>query len=150
MEQVTALLVLYPRGRHFYRDFPWLKRAIRSDFEAKIPPPISALRIAGSIIEDIVRQLSDAEKAAALKMMVETGRSGFGRIAVERIETRGKKGSKDRVQFVVSLAGSAIFIAVRMAEEARFRFDDLSGFVSRIEAALGATEKQPLANAFTG
>ncbi len=57
MKNLEALLLNYPRGRQFARDFPRLKTAIRADFEAGVPPTLAALKISESVIANFVDQL---------------------------------------------------------------------------------------------
>ena len=44
MKNLEALLLLYPRGRQFARDFPELKPTIRADFDAGVPPTLSRIQ----------------------------------------------------------------------------------------------------------
>ena len=150
MTHLNALLLVYPRGRQFAHDFPTLKATIRADFEAGVPPTIAALRIAGSILGRFLGQLDAGEKARVLEALVERGRAGFAELARQRVKgARGKVG--DRLQFVTQLAGAAIYIAERMAEEGALRFDEYADFITRIETALGVAPmgQQPLARAFS-
>jgi hypothetical protein len=150
LRDLEALLVLYPPRRQFDRDFPALKVTIRTDFEAHVAPTLTALRIAQGVLDNFLDQLNAAEKAQALAALVERGRAGFSTIVERRVAGRRETPS-DRAAFVAQLAGGAIYIAGRMAEEGVLRWDDYAEFLTRIETALGAgpEARQPLARAFS-
>jgi hypothetical protein len=147
---LEALLLFYPPRRQFDRDFPALKTTIRADFEAHVPPTLTALRVARGVLDNFLDQLTAEEKTRALSALVERGRAGFAEIVKRRVGGKGKNPG-DRADFVALLAGGAIYIAARMAEEGALRFDDYAEFVTRIETALGAGPEahQPLARAFS-
>jgi hypothetical protein len=154
MRNLDALLLLYPRGRQFPRDFPTLKATIRSDFETGVPPTVSALRISGGVIGSFVGQLGDDQKARVLAALVEHGRAHYAVIALRRVKGPRVKAwrepVRDPVLFVSELAGAAIYIAGRMAEEGTIRWDEYADFLTNIETALGVSPKdqQPLGRAF--
>jgi hypothetical protein len=150
LRDLEALLLLYPRRRQFDRDFPDLKATIRADFEADVTPPVTALRIATGVLGNFFRQLDDGEKARVLSALVESGRAGFSQIVRRRVGG-SREAPGDRVLFVTQLAGGAICVAGRMAEEGSLRFDEYSEFLTRIETTLGAgpDARQPLARAFS-
>jgi len=150
LRDLEALLLLYPAKRQFDRDFPGLKAKIRADFEAHAPTTLTALRIAQGVLDNFLDQLNAAERAEALSALVERGRSGFADIVEGRVAGK-QQNPKDRAVFVAQLAGGAIYIAGRMAEEGVLRWDDYAEFITRIETGLGAgpEARQPLANAFS-
>jgi hypothetical protein len=149
LRDLEALLLAYPRRRQFDRDFPSLKPMIRKDFDAGVPPAVSALRITSSVIANFIDQLGEGEQERVLDALMEGGRAAFAEVATRRV-----KGTRevlhDRVQFVTQLIGVAIYMAGRMAEEGALRWDDYADFLNRIGAALGVdpTNQPPLARAF--
>ncbi len=149
MKNLEALLLLYPRGRQFARDFPELKPMIRTDFDAGVPPTLSAFRIASLVIENFIGQLEAPQKARVLEALVEGGRAHYADVARKRVRGARAK-ERDPVLFVSQLAGTAIYIAGRLAEEGTLRWDDYAEFLTRTEAALGVSPKsqQPLGRAF--
>jgi hypothetical protein len=149
MKHLDALLLLYPPKRQFARDFPMLKPTIRAHFEAGVPPPTSALQIAAMMIGNFVGQLEPADRAKVSAGLCEGGREAFAKAAQRRVGgERGKP--RDNVVFVTELAGVAIYMAERMAEDGVLRWDEYADFLSRIEASLGVgpAERQQLAEVF--
>jgi hypothetical protein len=149
MKNLEALLLNYPRGRQFARDFPKLKAVIRDDFEAGVPPTLAALKISESMIGNFVGQLDAPQKAKVLDALVEGGRARYADVARKRVRGARAK-ERDAVLFVSELAGTAIYIAGRMAEEGALRWDDYADFLARIEATLGVGPRaqHPLGRAF--
>jgi hypothetical protein len=134
---LEALLLLYPRRRRLERDFPALKATIRADFEARVEPGLTALRLAAAMLASFFGQLTEKERSRVLAALAARGRDAFAIIVREEIRGRRDR-TKDRVEFLTRLSGAAIYIAGRMAEEGALRFDDYADFVHRIEKALGA------------
>ncbi len=149
LENLNSLLLLYPRKRQFAADFPELKAVMRAHCEAGVAAPSSALQIAVGIIENFLRQLDDRGKAAVLDALVQTGRPGFSEIAAARL--KGERGEeRDPVRFATRLAGVAIFMAARMAEEGTLSRRDYGGFLEKLASALGAdaAREQELSRSF--
>ncbi len=103
LRDLDALLLAYPRRRRFDRDFPALKTTIRNDYEAGVPPAVSALRISSGVIGKFVEQLGEGGKESVLHMLVEQGRAGFAEVAHRRTEGEPEV-VKDRVAFWRSLS----------------------------------------------
>ena len=106
------------------------------------------------MIGSFVGQLGDDQKARVLAALVEHGRAHYAVIALRRVKGPRVKAwrepVRDPVLFVSELAGAAIYIAGRMAEEGTIRWDEYADFLTNIETALGVSPKdqQPLGRAF--
>jgi hypothetical protein len=134
---LNALLLLYPPRRQFTDDFPKLKSIVRAHFDDGVSANLSALRIAETILQNFIRQLEESEKARVLGALIATGREGFAEIAERRVQG-AREPLSDNVTFVTHLAGVAIFMAGRLADEGTIGRHDFEGFVERQAAALGA------------
>jgi hypothetical protein len=142
LSNLNALLLLYPPKRQFSDDFPKLKSVIRAHFDGGVSAPLSALQIAETIIENFVQQLTDTEKASALDALMSTGRKGFAEIAEKHVQGKREPHPTDNVTFVVRLAGVAIFMTDRLAQEGALGRSDYQGFVEKLAAWLGANATQ--------
>ena len=105
MKNLEALLLNYPRGRQFARDFPKLKAVLRDDFEAGVPPTLAALKISESVIGNFVGQLDAPQKAKVLDALVEGGRARYADVARKRV--RGAR-AKERDEIIHKLPANRI------------------------------------------
>jgi hypothetical protein len=137
LKHLDALLVLYPAGRQFAADFPELKAAIRAHFADGTPPPLAALDVAERMIGTFVGQLEAGERTKVHDALSAEGPAAFGALAARRV-SGSAEAARERVRFVTELAGAALFIAARMAEEGMLRRSEYLAFLAAIEASLGA------------
>ena len=147
MENLNALLLMYPRKRQFIRDFPKLKATLREHFEGEVAPPSSALAIAIGIIEGFLQQLSAEEKRATAATLAASDTTEVEKLAERRIG--GEKDQRgDKVFFATRLSGVAMFMAGKMVSVNALRRDEYERFVAAIERALGMTNGIDLAGRF--
>ena len=154
LDHLGALLLYYPSGRQFTKDFPGLRRTIRAHCDAGVAPESSALQIAVGILERFLRQLSADERAAVVAALAETDLEALGALAAKRMAQR-KVRPGDGVTFATQLSGVAIFMARRMAETGALRREEFQHLLNSVEAALRAqpadgetTPQSPLAAVF--
>ncbi len=146
LEQLGALLLMYPRGRQFAKDFPDLRATVRRHFEEGVAPASAASQIAADMLADILRQLGAKERATVLAGILAAPPEAAESLAARRLGgDRTRKA--EAVAFATELASVAIFMGRRMAEEGTLRRDELRHLLAAIEGALGA-EGQPLAGSF--
>src|SRR5687767_2869319 len=84
LEQLGALLLIYPRGRQFFSDFPGLKAEMHRHFDAGLAPASSALQLAAGILSGLLRHLGEADCALALERLRSVELEGLKAMAAER------------------------------------------------------------------
>lgn len=136
LDQLGALLLMYPRGRQFTADFAGLRQAMRAHFEAGISPAGSAVQIAAAIAGDLVRQLAPKQRAEVRERL-----QAFEPGTLEALAQRQIAGMEarpaDSAVFAAQLAGVALFLARRMTEEATLHRSEYEYLLAEIEAASG-------------
>jgi hypothetical protein len=140
-EHLNALLVGYPAGRQFADDFPSLRDAIRSRFEAGVSAPSAALQLAAEIVSGLLGQLDAAGKVRVAEGMLRLDREQAAAMA-SRFLAGAREEPADRLSFATELAGLAVFMAARMADEGTLRRGEYDYLVAAIEEALGAEAAQ--------
>ena len=108
LDHLGALLIWYPSGRQFFKDFPG-QAEIRGDFEAGVAAQRSALRLAKTIIEDLVAQLDQSGRSAVAAALGTLDMEELRAIASDRV-AGGASTVKDRTAFIAQLIGAAIFM----------------------------------------
>ena len=132
---LDALLLMYPRKRQFERDFPTLKALIRSDFEAGVTAPSSALSIASGIIASLLGQLTESERQSTVEALAASDPAEIEALATRRIGgERDQRG--DNVFFATRLCGVALLMAGRMTTVGALQRDHLDHLVGTIASHL--------------
>jgi hypothetical protein len=144
---LDALLMMYPRKRQFFRDFPNLRQTVREHFEGDIMPASSALAVATSIIESFLHQLSSEEKSATAAALAASDLREIERLAERRISgERDRHG--DKASFATQLSGVAMLMAGKMAGVNALQREEYAYLVAAIERALGAETEHSIAETF--
>ena len=133
-EHLNALLVGYPHGRQFAEDFPGLRHAIRSHFEADVSAPGAALQIAARIIAGLLDQLDAAGKQVILKGLIRLDREKLQAMASRRIAVPRPE-PREPLAFATELTGLAIFMARRMTEEGVLHRGEYDFFLGALQKA---------------
>jgi hypothetical protein len=136
LEQLGALLLAYPRGRQFFRDFPGLKVEMRRQFDAGVAPASAALQLASGILSGLVRQLGAAERTVVLARLRSVELEELKAIAAERNAGR-RRDETAPAAFAAELAGVAIFMARGLAEEGILARAEYAWLLGELDAALG-------------
>ncbi len=136
LSHLNALLVYYPSGRQFTKDFPRLRQTIRAYHESGLTPQSAALQIATEIVGRFLQQLSDAQRAAVASSLAESDLATLERLAAKRMAQRRVKPG-DAVTFATQLTGVALFMARRMAETGALGREEYRHLLTTIEQALG-------------
>lgn len=145
---LDALLMMYPRKRQFFRDFPKLRQAVREHFEGGVMPASSALIVATSIVEGFLQQLNAEEKRAAAETLRASDLMEIEKLAERRIG--GEKDQPgDKVFFAARLAGVAILMAGKMAEVNALQREEYLKLVDAVERRLGVTSSLDLTKKFS-
>jgi hypothetical protein len=137
LDHLGALLLAWPRGRQFARDFPGLRATIRGHFEAGLSPQSSATRLAAGIIAGTLRQLGEPDRRAVLDEIGRLDREALASMASRRVA--GGVDKPDPVAFATDLVAIAIFMARRMAEEGTLQRSDYVHVLREIEGAIVAS-----------
>ena len=135
LEQLGALLLAYPRGRQFFRDFPGLKSEMRRHFEAGLAPASSALQLAAAIVAGLLGQLGAGEREDVAARLGALDLDGLKATASERLARRSAETGEPRA-FAIELAGLAIFIARGLAEEGTLSREEYNLLLGEIATAL--------------
>ena len=139
LEQLGALLLMYPRGRQFAADFPDLRATIRRRFEEGVAPSSAALQIAADILADMLRQLGKEDRAAVLAAILAAPPETVESRAARRLAGERTRAA-EKVAFATELSSVAILMARRMAEEGTLRQEESDYLAGAIRSALGAEE----------
>ena len=144
---LDALLMMYPRKRQFFRDFPKLKETVREHFEKGVPSASSALIGATSIIEGLLKQLTAEEKQATAKALAASDPGELEKLALRRIAgERDQPG--DKAFFATRLSGVAILMAGKMVGVNGVQREEYRKLIDAVENALGVTDSLDLAERF--
>ena len=135
LEQLGALLLAYPRGRQFFRDFPGLKAEMCRHFDAGVAPAPAALQLASGILSGLVRQLGAAERTVVLARLRTVQLEELKAIAAERNAGR-RRDETAPAAFAAELAGVAIFMARGLAEEGILARAEYAWLLGELETAL--------------
>jgi hypothetical protein len=139
LANLDALLMMYPRKRQFFRDFPKLRRTVREHFEGGVTPASSALIVAMSIIEGFLYQLNAEEKRATAAALAASDLNEFEKLAERRIG--GEKDQPgDKVFFATRLSGVAILMAGKMTSVSALGREEYEQFVETVERSLEVEE----------
>ncbi len=130
-----ALLAMYPRGRQFTRDFPGLRRALKAHFDAGLSPAGAALQLGATIIADLARQLDAGGRAAAAAELKRISADELGELAARQISRQPDEVPPPAI-FLARLAGVALFLGGRMAEEGRLAQGEMQFFAATVDNAL--------------
>ena len=148
MENLNALLLMYPRKRQFFRDFPKLRETVREHFEGGVAPASSALIMATSIIEGFLYQLNEEEQREAAAALAASDLAEIEKLAERRIG--GEKDQPgDKVLFASRLSSVAILMAGKMAGVNALQREEYRQLVDAVERALGVGAKHPIATTFS-
>ncbi len=150
LDQLGALLLAYPRGRQFFRDFPGLKVEMRRQFDAGVAPASAALQLASGILSGLVRQLGAAERTVVLARLRSVELEELKAIAAERNAGR-RQDLAEPAAFAAELAGVAIFMARGLAEEGILSRQEYAWLLRELESALdrsGDADSGPLSRRF--
>ena len=150
LEQLGALLLAYPRGRQFFRDFPGLKVEMRRQFDAGVAPASAALQLASGILSGLVRQLGAAERTVVLARLRSVELEELKAIAAERNAGR-RRDETAPAALAAELAGVAIFMARGLAEEGILARQEYAWLLGELEIALdrnGEADSGPLSRRF--
>jgi hypothetical protein len=142
LETLGALLVAYPRGRQFTRDFPTLRRAIKQDFEAEKPHQIAALELAASILSTLAEQLDPQGRAAACAVVQRFAWRDLKSLAARRLAGE-KSAPQDGAHLIAELIGGAVYICRRMVDEGTLGRAEYAGFLDTLDGILGSSEGEP-------
>jgi hypothetical protein len=135
---LDALLMMYPRKRQFFRDFPKLKQMVREHFEKGVPSASTALIGATSIIEGFLRQLTAEEKQATAKALTASDLGELENLALRRIAgERDQPG--DKTFFAARLSGVAILMAGQMVAVNAVQREEYRKLIEAVERALGVS-----------
>jgi hypothetical protein len=135
---LDALLMMYPRKRQFFRDFPRHRQIVRAHFEADVPPATSALLVATSIIEGFLKQLTAEEKQATAKALAASDLTEIEKLAERRIG--GEKDQPgDKVFFATRLSSVAILMAGKMVAVNAVQREEYRTLIGAVEHALGVS-----------
>ena len=135
---LEALLMMYPRKRQFFRDFPKLKPMVGEHFEKGVPSASTALFGATSIIEGFLRQLTTEEKQATAKALAASDLGELENLALRRIAgERDQPG--DKAFFATRLSGVAILMAGKMVGVNGVQREEYRTLVGVVERALGVS-----------
>jgi hypothetical protein len=135
LEHLDALLLSYPSGRQFTKDFPGLRAAIRSHFEAGVAPASSAVQLAAKIVAAFVRQLDGDARAEVLARLSTVEHGELEALAAKRIAKR-QRPPAEASAFAAQLSGVALVMARRMTETGTLRPEELDHLLRAIEEAL--------------
>jgi len=136
LEILGALLVAYPRGRQFFRDFPELRDRIRAYFAAETPPARAALSLATEMLSSLVGQLDAKAKRDVSAALAALTPEEIKLIANSRTaRVRGQRA--DVAQMLAEVMSVALFMAQRMSEAGTIGESDRTRFSETIEALLG-------------
>jgi hypothetical protein len=150
LEQLSALLLAYPRGRQFFRDFPGLKAEMRRQFDAGVAPASAALQLATGILSGLVRQLGEADRALVLARLRSMELEALKAIAAERNAGR-RRDETAPAAFAAELAGVSIFMARGLAEAGILARREYAWLLGELETALdpgGEADSGPLSRRF--
>jgi hypothetical protein len=139
IEQLSALLVMYPRGRQFADDFPALPTTIRTRFDDGASPAACTAELAGAILGDLLGQLDEVERSAVAERLRNVGAEQFRMLAAQRICERRRDGAADRTSFVAELTGVALYLARRMLEEGTLGAREYEFLAATVDRALAVT-----------
>lgn len=139
LQHLGALLLVYPAGRQFTRDFPALRGMLRAHFQAGVSPAHSALQMAALILAEVARHLLADQRDRVLDRLLRTDPRELEALASERLATR-RRAVDDPPRFAAELIGVAIFIAGRMAEAGQIGRPDYGWFVDAVGSALAGAD----------
>ena len=135
LSHLNALLVYYPSGRQFTKDFPRLRQTIRAHHESGVTPQSAALQIAAEIVGRFLQQLDDTQRAAVASALMASDLATLESLASKRMAQRRVKPG-DAVTFATQLTGVALFMARRMAETGALGREDYRHLLTTVERAL--------------
>jgi len=145
---LEALLMMYPRKRQFFRDFPHFKETVREHFEGEVPAASSALAVATNVIENFLLQLRADEKNATAAALVACDLHDIEKLVERRIG--GEKDQPgDKVFFATRLSAVAILMAAKMARVNAVQRQEYEHLATAIGRALGAAGDLRLAETFS-
>jgi hypothetical protein len=130
-DYLGALLLFYPRRRRVSKDFPGVRNAIGSSFEAGLAPSSCALKLAAGIIQELLRQLDLRERKVVLAELARLEWHDFHALAARRL-ARPAADTRNGAIFVGQLTGIAMFMARRMKEEGTLSPVEYHQFVSEL------------------
>ena len=137
LEQLSTLLVMYPRGRQFADDFRTLPGIIRARFEEGASPASCAVELAGMILGELLGQLDAQARSAVAERLRNADPDQLKALAAQRISERGKDPA-DPVALAADMAGVALYLARRMTEEGSLGAREYEFLAAAIDRALVA------------
>jgi hypothetical protein len=139
LEQLEALLLMYPRGRQFAADFPWVPEIVGKRFEEGVTPASAALQIAADIIVHLLVQLAEVDRRMARDNILATDERHAEMLAKSRL-ARETRRQPDPARFAAELCAVAIFMARRMTEQGTLRREEYRHLLKTIGLVLGKDE----------
>jgi hypothetical protein len=135
LDQLDALLLMYPPGRQFSADFPGLPARVRVHFGEGLSATGSALQLAAEIIAGLVDPFDADARREVLAQVTRLRPDELAATAARSI-SRQRSDQKDKVAFVAELIGVAIFMAQRMRQEGTAAESEYRIFIELLDRAL--------------